>query len=394
MAVLLIAFANADGGTAAIGVENDGRITGVDGMQEHINELLRAGFDFCVPSILTTHEYREVTDFKGQKNHIILMRVAPSMKVHANQADEVFYRVGDKSKKLTFAQRTQLMYAKGERFFERARVRVIRYDGTEAKVGTEMNVVKDELFSGPVLALTRSVLAFVKTQVKEHTYLGADGLFKTDPQYPEFCWTELCVNSICHRDYSILGTDIQVKIFDDHITVESPGIFPGLVRPANIRHTHFSRNPKIAAYMHEYKLVKEYGEGVDRMYRELEEAGNPAPEFKQQDFMVLATIRQHKNAVVQGVSEDTSKDTSKGTSRGQVRGQVARLLETLKDDEMSVRELMDKFDFKSRDKFLANYLTPALEAGYVEMTQPDSPKSPTQKYRLSEAGRKVMDGAK
>ena len=338
MAVLLIAFANADGGTAAIGVENDGRITGVDGMQEHINELLRAGFDFCVPSILTTHEYREVTDFKGQKNHIILMRVAPSMKVHANQADEVF--------------------------------------------------------TGPVLKMTDDVLTFVKTQVKEHTYLGADGLFKTDPQYPEFCWTELCVNSICHRDYSILGTDIQVKIFDDHITVESPGIFPGLVRPANIRHTHFSRNPKIAAYMHEYKLVKEYGEGVDRMYRELEEAGNPAPEFKQQDFMVLATIRQHKNAVVQGVSEDTSKDTSKGTSRGQVRGQVARLLETLKDDEMSVRELMDKFDFKSRDKFLANYLTPALEAGYVEMTQPDSPKSPTQKYRLSEAGRKVMDGAK
>ena len=41
-----------------------------------------------------------------------------------------------------------------------------------------------------------------------------------------------------------------------------------------------SRNPKIAAYMHEYKLVKEYGEGVDRMYHELEEAGCPAPEFK------------------------------------------------------------------------------------------------------------------
>ena len=139
-----------------------------------------------------------------------------------------------------------------------------------------------------------------------------------------------------------------------------------------------------------YLSKMEKGEGVDRMYRELEEAGNPAPEFKQQDFMVLATIRQHKNAVVQGVSEDTSK----GTSRGQVRGQVVHLLETLKDDEMSVRELMDKLDFKSRDKFLANYLTPALEAGYVEMTQPDSPKSPTQKYRLSEAGRKVMDGAK
>ena len=79
----------------------------------------------------------------------------------------------------------------------------------------------------------------MKTQIKEHTYLGADGRFKTDEQYHEFCWTEICVNAICHRDYSILGTDIQVKLFDDHMTVESPGILPGLVRPYNIREMHF-----------------------------------------------------------------------------------------------------------------------------------------------------------
>ncbi len=109
------------------------------------------------------------------------------------------------------------------------------------------------------------------------------------------------MNAICHRGYSIPGMDIQVKIFDEHITVESPGMFPGLVRPENIRHTHFSRNPKIAAYMHEYKLVKEFGEGVDRMFREMEEAGNPAPEFKQQDFMVLATIRERKSIGGKGV---------------------------------------------------------------------------------------------
>ena len=359
-------------------------------MQDHINDLLRAGLDYCVPSILTTQEYMEVTDYRGRPNHIIIMRVAPSMKVHANQADEVFYRMGDKSKKLTFAQRTQLMYAKGERlfenapvhdarmkdldmalvedyirridysksaeayirengfvthvedfhgetkeyltsaaillfgkhpqrFFQRARVRVIRYEGTEAKVGSEMNVIKDEMFEGAIRELTRNVLAFVRTQVKEHMYLGADGLFKTDEQYPEFCWTEVCVNAICHRDYSILGTDIQVKIFDDHITVESPGIFPGLVRPKNIRTTHFSRNPKIAAYMHEYKLVKEYGEGVDRMYREMAAAGNPAPEFNQQDFMVCATIRENRKTGA-GISEEITAGITAGISEGITEG--------------------------------------------------------------------------
>ena len=37
---------------------------------------------------------------------------------HTNQADEAFVRVGDKSRKLTFEERVQLMYDKGERFYE------------------------------------------------------------------------------------------------------------------------------------------------------------------------------------------------------------------------------------------------------------------------------------
>lgn len=52
-------------------------------------------------------------------NHVLLMHVEPSMEVHANQADEVFMRIGDKSKRLTFDERMQLMYDKGESFFRR-----------------------------------------------------------------------------------------------------------------------------------------------------------------------------------------------------------------------------------------------------------------------------------
>ena len=52
-----------------------------------------------------------------------------------------------------------LLFGKNpQRFFQRAQVRVIRYEGTEAKVGTEMNVIKDEIFTGPILKLTNDVL--------------------------------------------------------------------------------------------------------------------------------------------------------------------------------------------------------------------------------------------
>lgn len=58
--------------------------------------------------------------------------------------------------------------------------------------------------------------------------------------------------------------------------------------------------------------------------------------------------------------------------------------------EMGVRELMEVMGMKSRPMFLNNYLTPALRAGLLERTQPESPNSPTQRYRLTEAGRGLL----
>ena len=80
-------------------------------------------------------------------------------------------------------------------------------------------------------------------------------------------------------------------MFDDWLTVESPGIFAGNVTEKNIKNTHFLRNKAIAAYMKEYKFVKEFGEGVKRIYKEMSDAKLADPIFKKQDFMTIATIK-------------------------------------------------------------------------------------------------------
>lgn len=176
-------------------------------------------------------------------------------------------------------------------YFPRARVRFIRYEGIRECVGAQMNVIKDVIFEGNILNMLTKAISYLDTQIKEKTYLGADGLFVTEEEYPKFVRQEIIVNAITHRDYSIRGTDIQIKMFDDRIVVESPGRLPGLVKAGNIRHTHFSRNPKIAEFLRDYNFVKEYGEGVDRMCRELEAAGLQSPEYRVNAFMLQATIR-------------------------------------------------------------------------------------------------------
>ena len=75
-------------------------------------------FDFCNPTIKVGIEKVPCVDEKGRENHVLVMHIDASPQVHANQADDVFLRVGDKSKLQTFEERLQLNYDKGERYFE------------------------------------------------------------------------------------------------------------------------------------------------------------------------------------------------------------------------------------------------------------------------------------
>jgi len=355
-----------------------GTTPGVDNNPSKLNDLLRVPIDYCNPTVEVKTELVPCKDLHGNDNHVLLMYIEPSMQVHSNQADEVYMRVGDKSKRLSFEDRTQLMYDKGMRYFEdtsvadaelddinmdfvmdyikvigytktpleylkenkgfvrekngkllistaailmfgkypqtyypRARVRFIRYEGIEEKFGTHMNVIKDISFDGNILKMAKDSIAFLDTQIKEKTYLGQDGTFVTEEEYPKFVRQEIIINAITHRDYSIKGTDIQVKMFDDRIVVESPGKLPGLVKTENIRSMHFSRNTKIAEFLKAYKYVKEYGEGVNRMIIEMQAIGLPEPVFIKNNFMLQTIVRN--SAIIKNVVKYNSEDEVIGT---------------------------------------------------------------------------------
>ena len=377
LAIPIVAMANADGGLLAIGIsDKTRRIEGVNQYAEKLNELLRVPFDFCIPSIPVKCSYMDCIDQHGNENRILLMDIPASMFLHTNQADEAYIRVGDKSRKLTFEERLQLMYDKGERsyedtavygatvddidmdavadyakllgygkspmeylrennnfvttnnkgeedvsvacillfgknpqkFFPRGRTRFIRYEGIDEKVGAEMNVIKDVTFEGTILNQVKKTIEYLETQVREHTFLGQHGQFITRRDYPEFVIQEMTVNACCHRAYNIKGTEIQIKMFDDRLVFESPGKLPGLVKPSNIRTTHFSRNPKIAAFLKAYHYVKEFGEGLDRICREQEANGAKAPSFRTDEFILKITVPK----VTENVTE-----TSQKTNRNQ-----------------------------------------------------------------------------
>ena len=159
-------------------------------------------------------------------------------------------------------------------------------------------------------------------------------------------------------------------MFDNRLTVESPGTLPGIVRLNNMRHVHFSRNPKIAQFLHEYEYVQEFGEGVDRLYEVMESEGLPQPEYRTEAFMLSATIR------------NTKTDGSLwGTPQAipQVTPQAEEILAFCMIARTKA-EIIAHCGLNDSKNFTQKYIRPLLESGLLRMTKPDKPTSPAQKY--------------
>ena len=86
---------------------------------------------------------------------------------------------------------------------------------------------------------------------------------------------------------------------------------------------------------------------------------------------------------------DTLASTQTDQVGVQVSDQVKRLLEVVGQGEKSATELMQALGLRHAPTFRKNYLAPALEVGLIERTQPDSPRSPTQRYRVVLKGGKA-----
>ncbi|QCO17179.1 hypothetical protein D3869_18115 (plasmid) [Azospirillum brasilense] len=164
-----------------------------------------------------------------------------------------------------------------------ARIRFMRFEGTEEKTGQQFNAVKDVPVDGPLPRMIQEAEEVITSQIRNFTRLGRDGKFETKPEYPYDVWLEAIVNACVHRSYNFRNMNIYVKMFDNRLVVESPGGFPPPVTPDNIYETHNPRNPHLMNALFYLDYVKCAHEGTRRMRDMMKDANLPAPEFSQKE---------------------------------------------------------------------------------------------------------------
>lgn len=202
-----------------------------------------------------------------------------------------------------------LLFAKDlEKYITSASLRYIRYEGTDAKVGTEHNVVKDERFENNIPWIIDHVKKFLRATLKDYYFLDLEtGRFNKVPEYPEEAWLEGVVNALCHRSYNVQGNAIYIKHYDDRLEISNSGPLPAQVNVENIRTERFSRNPRIARALEDMGFVRQLNEGGSRIYQSMEKSMLSTPEYVEKNGNVYLTLRNKISNHTKTISDSILK---------------------------------------------------------------------------------------
>ena len=353
LAKTLVAMANAEGGIIAVGLR-DGKCEGVGGRPEERARWERMGIEQTAPAVHFETAALPCIAEGGEPDHLYVISVPPASRPHVRVPDDMYLRVADVDRLLTFAERTALLYERGEVAFEAtpasrfgdtaldrkrcaafaralgirgvdrmlqarslrdpeggqfvaaqllfgarpqwaypaAHVRAIRYVGTERRFGVEQNTHADERFEGPLPRQLDEATKWIAGKMPERRALGGDGKFEWAPIIPEVVWREALVNAVVHRAYSNFGDHIRFEMFDDRVEVSNPGSFAAGRPKSDLREVvRMARNPRIARVLAEMSYGEERGEGLRRMYEVMVSSGREPPEIRYLEGAVRVILR-------------------------------------------------------------------------------------------------------
>jgi ATP-dependent DNA helicase RecG len=278
-----------------------------------------------------------------------------------------------------------------------SRLYCTRWDGKE-----KGDAINDAEFTGNILLLLREAMNFVKSNTKRGWEKLPDGR-KNKPEYAERAVLEALVNHFIHRDYTVMGSEVHLDIYDDRLAIISPGgMYSGqIVQDLPLEEISSDRrNPILADVMAQLDYMEKRGSGLKRICNETKALDGYKeelkPVFKSTTSQFMTTIysmeyepkdqqnEQNQTGMKQGLSWEQV-----GTKTGLSWDEVAKLFIALQEPK-SMSELKELYRWSNTTKFKAKYVRPLIEAQFVDMTLPNKPTSPNQKYYLTDLGKALF----
>lgn len=319
----VIGFANTNGGTVYIGIEDNGIIVGVDDEDKTILQLNNMIRDSIKPDITMFVKYEAIiledkkviaikvqrgTDRpyylgnKGLKPAGVYVRNGTSTDPasEANIRKMIKETDGDSFENMRSLEQNLSFNATNEQFKKRNIV------FNEAKMKSLGLFLKDGEYSNVAFLLSDQCTATIKTATFNGTdklnfqdrkeYSGSlfdqmenvyqylemrnkkrasfNGLYRIDTlDYPLDALREALLNCLVHRDYSFSASTL-ISVYDDRIEFVSIGGLPdGINLDDILLGISACRNPKLAAIFYRLELIEAYGTGIPKIMSSYKDTG-------------------------------------------------------------------------------------------------------------------------
>ena len=319
----VIGFANTNGGTVYIGIEDNGIIVGVDDEDKTILQLNNMIRDSIKPDITMFVKYEAIiledkkviaikvqrgTDRpyylgnKGLKPAGVYVRNGTSTDPasEANIRKMIKETDGDSFENMRSLEQNLSFNATNEQFkkrnivFNEAKMKSLGLflkDGEYSNVafllsdqctatiktatfnGTDkLNFQDRKEYSGSLFEQMENVYQYLEMRNKKRA--SFNGLYRIDTlDYPLDALREALLNCLVHRNYSFSASTL-ISVYDDRIEFVSVGGLPdGINLDDILLGISACRNPKLAAIFYRLELIEAYGTGIPKIMSSYKDTG-------------------------------------------------------------------------------------------------------------------------
>lgn len=325
----MIAFSNSYGGTIVVGVDDEGKILGVDGDKNYEEWVVNISRNNVIPPIHVSCHWVTL-----QGKGILLVEVPKGKdRPYQDNSGRFYVRVGSTNRIASLYELMRLFQQGGfyhydgtevegaletslnqtaiDRYFHSFDIQYIEMDreeqlsllkntdivseqGTVTIAGLLMfginpqrflrnasisfahycgDEISGELIDRKTIEGTLPDQVDATLQVIKNNILAPStivGLKREERvQYPDRVFRELIVNACVHRNYSIQGSRIRIFMFNNRLEFISPGRLPNTITPDKLKSgVSYAVNPIIVKFMENLRYMDKLGRGLPLVYRE------------------------------------------------------------------------------------------------------------------------------
>ncbi|MDO5970289.1 putative DNA binding domain-containing protein [Flavivirga aquimarina] len=427
-----IAFLNDKGGVIYLGVDDDGRVVGLDNsddVQLKVKDRLKTNIEpSCMGLFDIEHEAMDdkdvvkVTLASGTENPYYWKKYGMTEKgayIRVGSASEPMPqkmiedlfskrtrnsigKIKSPRQNLTFEQLKIYYEASGYRLTDQfatnlelltengefnyvaylmadengMSIQVAKYSGTN-----RVNLIENNEYGyESLIKATKSVLDKLDLENRTRTKITPKERENTR-LWNAIAIREAVINAIVHNDYSREASP-KFEIFSDRLEITSVGgLSNGLDEDEFFKGYSIPVNKELMRIYKDLDMVERLGSGMPRILEAYpKECFTFSNNFLRMSFPATEQVTQL-------IPQDAPPHAPQVIH---ITPQVEKLLQVI-SGEMSRGEIQKKLGLSDKKNYIRNYQKPALEGDIIEMTIPDKPNSRLQKYRLTEFGKKLKE---